>query len=466
MNTNNWKQAFPGIILSLLSLQSFAQKIEFNPEPDQVTLEGRLSKSTVKVSDKVPTQFVVASKKGFVTYGKRSEEILEEGVTLVELKPISGLDQGVETRKVEFSKVADGSGKLSTSGFVNYGVWSGYVSATDFDDPKFAKAINQSLEKAGYNVVGTNTMFEEKGDSPELILACELVGFGKDTRGPGFQVSVLLDWSVYDVDLKKVVLEYQTGGYSDSKRASKFIDELVLAIDNGLVGLLSNPEFRDIASKKSEITRTDNGSVETTVIPKVEPEKYATYADMIKDVARSVVTVKTNFGHGSGFIISESGLILTNHHVVIGADEIEIIFDNGFALDGTFIKSDKRRDVALIEVSGKGFNPLSINATAEGSAVGTEIVAIGTPNDLNLKQTVTKGIVSAKRELEDEDEHKNNYIQTDVSISPGNSGGPLVNNNGEVVGIVVSKMVGKSIEGLGFAVPVGEALEKLSIKLD
>jgi serine protease Do len=124
------------------------------------------------------------------------------------------------------------------------------------------------------------------------------------------------------------------------------------------------------------------------------------------------------------------------------------------------IKANDDRDVALLKISGSGFKALPLG-TSDDASVGTEVVAIGTPQDIKLGQTVTKGIVSGKREMEEK-----NFIQTDVAINSGNSGGPLINSSGEVIGIIVAKVFGKSVEGLGFAIPINEAIKKLNLKLE
>jgi len=174
-----------------------------------------------------------------------------------------------------------------------------------------------------------------------------------------------------------------------------------------------------------------------------------------------VVTVKTEFGHGSGFIISKDGYALTNSHVIEDADQIDVIFNNKLTLPAEVISSDKTRDVTLLKIVGGGYQPLPLNLSGGETEIGSEVIAIGTPEDVELGQTVTKGIVSGYRNIDDK-----NYIQTDVSINPGNSGGALLNTDGEVIGIVVAKIVGTNVEGLGFAIPVNEAIEGLNIKFE
>ncbi|PCI69133.1 MAG: serine peptidase [Piscirickettsiaceae bacterium] len=158
---------------------------------------------------------------------------------------------------------------------------------------------------------------------------------------------------------------------------------------------------------------------------------------------------------GSGFIISEDGYLLTNHHVVRDADEIIVRFQDRRELKATLIGSDERTDVALLKVEAKGL-PVVKFGSSKQLKVGEWVFAIGSP--FGFDSTVTAGIVSAKgRSLPQENYVP--FIQTDVAINPGNSGGPLFNMDGEVVGInsqIYSRSGG--FMGLSFAIPIDVAL--------
>ena len=161
---------------------------------------------------------------------------------------------------------------------------------------------------------------------------------------------------------------------------------------------------------------------------------------------------------GSGFIISADGYIVTNHHVVDGADKISVKLSNDQKFDAKLIGSDSRTDLALIKIESK--TPLNFVkfGNSEESRVGDFVIAIGNP--FGLGSTVTSGIISAQAR----DIHTNsgniidNFIQTDASINRGNSGGPMFNMKGEVIGInfAIFSPTGGSV-GLGFAVPSSAA---------
>ena len=175
----------------------------------------------------------------------------------------------------------------------------------------------------------------------------------------------------------------------------------------------------------------------------------------------SSVTIRSGAGHGSGFVIDGSGLILTNAHVVGNAEKVNIIFRSGIEVPGFVQRVNKHRDVALIKVSVGGLRPLPINSSSLSQA--QEVYAVGTPIDEGLKATITKGIISAIRTQE---KTGLKLIQSDVDIQAGNSGGPLLDNMGNVVGISVSGIgLGRLSAGLNFFIPIVGGLDWLNIKV-
>lgn len=164
-------------------------------------------------------------------------------------------------------------------------------------------------------------------------------------------------------------------------------------------------------------------------------------------------------GIGSGVILSSDGLVVTNHHVVDGAEKLEVKLADGRMFNAKVLGSDPLTDIALIQLEGaKGLKAATLGSSANMS-VGDWVIAIGSP--MGLEQTATTGIVSAKGRgslgL-----YANSYIdflQTDASIAPGSSGGPLFNLQGEVIGI--NTAVGSMGRGFGFAVPIDQAKQVL-----
>jgi serine protease Do len=159
-------------------------------------------------------------------------------------------------------------------------------------------------------------------------------------------------------------------------------------------------------------------------------------------------------GVGSGFIVSREGYILTNNHVVDGADQIKVKLANGKEYDAKVVGRDPKTDLALLKISAvSDLQPLKLG-DSEDLKVGSWVLAIGSP--FGLEQTVTAGIVSAKGRVIGSGPY-DNFIQTDASINPGNSGGPLINMKGEVVGINTAIIAGG--QGIGFAIPINMAKE-------
>ncbi len=163
-------------------------------------------------------------------------------------------------------------------------------------------------------------------------------------------------------------------------------------------------------------------------------------------------------GQGTGFIIASDGEVLTNNHVVEGAQFIEVQLDDGRRFGATVLGRDPRLDVALLRIkaSGVALTPVVLG-DSDNLDVGDWVMAIGNP--YGLSQTVTAGIISAigrtGREVSLGDDNFGNLLQTDASINPGNSGGPLVNLSGEVIGINVA--IRREAQGLSFAIPINMA---------
>lgn len=169
-------------------------------------------------------------------------------------------------------------------------------------------------------------------------------------------------------------------------------------------------------------------------------------------------------GIGSGFIINEEGYILTNYHVVEGAQEVTVTLSTGEDVKAKVVNYDKTQDIAMLKMEGN-FKVPAVAELGDSANVkpGEEVIAIGTPLSKDFAQTVTKGVVSAVgRTVNTETGKQVNLIQTDTAINPGNSGGPLVNAEGKVIGINTLKLAGGA-EGIGFAIPINEVKAKLDV---
>lgn len=175
--------------------------------------------------------------------------------------------------------------------------------------------------------------------------------------------------------------------------------------------------------------------------------------------------VSTGTSSGSGFVLTENGYVVTNYHVVEGASSVSVTMEDGTVYDAAIVGYDESNDVALLKVEATGLRPVRLGSS-DALGVGEQVVAIGFPLSAQ-DATLTVGYVSAKNRDVTTSNVAINMIQTDAAINSGNSGGPLFNMNGEVIGITTAKYSGTttsgaSIEGIGFAIPIDDVTSILS----
>ena len=170
---------------------------------------------------------------------------------------------------------------------------------------------------------------------------------------------------------------------------------------------------------------------------------------VIQDVLKSVVLIETDTSStGSGFVVSQNCLIVTNHHVVKGAETIVIKTHDRKLLLGQVLADDETKDLALLTTNAKDSCDFLELGSVGAGRVGEDIFVIGNP--LGLSGSVTKGIISGRRSDGDSVE----YIQVDAAVNPGNSGGPVIDQNGKVLGVTTFRL--RETEGLNFAVAASE----------
>ena len=184
-----------------------------------------------------------------------------------------------------------------------------------------------------------------------------------------------------------------------------------------------------------------------------------------KKMKNSVVAILVATGQekdtdfsGSGFIISQDGYIITNAHVIENATTVEVVLIDGItSYNATIVGQDERSDLAILKIDATGLSPAELG-NSDQLEEGEEVVCIGNPYGMELSGSITNGIVSAlNRKIEMSGGYMT-LIQTNAEINPGNSGGPLINGYGQVVGITSSKLVATGYEGIGFAIPINDAI--------
>jgi len=267
----------------------------------------------------------------------------------------------------------------------------------------------------------------------------------------------LLLFTPFVLTAKKVEIELQSGASVSGEVLKKTSEYWVVDLGFTVLQIPAKEctEVKEVksgkvlgAAKKSDLYRTD------------QRLKNRSLRDLVSDLGQCVVMIRTPIGLGSGFLIHEDGYVITNDHVVAGERQVSIT--QFTQKDGELIKEnyDNVRivatggnvDLALLKIEGhsnKVFPTVPLGSSAE-LRQGERVFAIGSP--LGLERSVSEGIVSLRNRIVQDRLH----IQTTAEISPGNSGGPLFNYRGQVVGVNNMKVVSAGAEGLGFSIPVRE----------
>jgi S1-C subfamily serine protease len=243
-----------------------------------------------------------------------------------------------------------------------------------------------------------------------------------------------------------------------------------------MMALAACSSFEGTATLNPEVKREQASTARTDVdLQQLDVESpHSSVADMIEEVLPTVVNVRVTSvgfdplgepeeqkGQGSGVVIDEAGIILTNNHVVAGSSDVSVVFnDDHGTMEGTVIGTAPEKDLAVIEVDADDLTAIDLGRSSS-LRLGDEVVAIGFPLGLG-GPTVTKGIISAlERNITvsgDFEERLEGLLQTDAAINPGNSGGALVDLAGNLVGINTAAAQAGAAENIGFAIPMDGAL--------
>lgn len=333
--------------------------------------------------------------------------------------------------------------------------------------------FTSGLNKYNYTTVGGDgNLFKETGYDAKYLLAGRIVKLKHTYCSPNFrrkqfnwdrmntkseiqgQYDYFVEWQLFDSKTEEVIYKKEIPGtyiapntlFEDVELPQWYWE----TVKNSFEGLLSEQEFYDILVIKEEepVFSFDGMAINFNIVD--ENSDGLTIADARK----SVVTIRAEGGHGSGFVVSEDGYILTNQHVVDDLEEVTVIFPNGMEISGQVLRRSDKRDVALVKVPINRLTPLSLRFNEPD--IGTEVYAIGSPLFESLSGTVSKGIISAFRMRQEQE-----YIQSDAQINGGNSGGPLIDEKGNVIAISVSGY--DQGEGLNFFIPIKFALESLKL---
>lgn len=331
------------------------------------------------------------------------------------------------------------------------------TETVNFDNSIFTDALNEIL--VNYKYTDTiNTIFKSKTNSAYLSATVKKVDLqhvyqaAARTYMSFLKSELEIEWDFQDVyGQSQYTKEYKTlsGEFSyDYNGDDTVILSVKDAISASFLKFISDPKVKELLKQGSD----DEIKMDVLALKKGE------LVNNLSDAIEAAVTVKVGEGHGSGLKISSDGYIITNFHVVAKSqDDIKIISKDGTEYEAELIRQNERLDLALLKIDAKFSKHFNI-PTVKKYAVGEDIFAVGTPKTIELGQTLSKGIISGERTNTDVQ-----LIQTDASVNSGNSGGPLIDKNGQLLGVVNSKLSGFGIEGLGFAIPAELILEELSI---
>lgn len=261
----------------------------------------------------------------------------------------------------------------------------------------------------------------------------------------------------------------------EKNKGNKVYTCLFIIIIILIIGLIGYDVYLNVNKKIIQTTNITKTEKEVTVTDKGIAEA----VDKLYNATVIVELTEKNevVGWGSGFVYKVDGdvaYVITNYHVTDGYNKATIEFTNGEKVEGTVIGGDEYTDVSVVKIaSDKVIEVANIGESAQ-TQLGDTVFAIGTPVSMNFKFTVTRGILSGKDRLMSMSSKNSsssiysrqtsseswyiNLLQIDASINSGNSGGPLANSNGEVIGITNSKLSSSSIENIGFAVPIEDVL--------
>ncbi len=340
-----------------------------------------------------------------------------------------------------------------------------------------APAFSQTINKHGYKTISTNKKFAlQQNEQTELSLAAVITNISLAHCGSKYSTNLKdytqnstylkVSWELFDNLRREVIFSATTEGsdhhFAKAPRLNGATVSLSNAFQNALESLMSNQGFSARLLHNSDrpaVKQTSQQISETLELAIQIGSKGTEFVANVPNIKKASVTIRTASGHGSGFIISDKGYILTNHHVVGYSRELLVLID-GKEFPAEIVRNSPERDVALLRITGD-YPKTSLALSNNKTTIGETIYVVGTPLSEELDFTVTRGIISAKRQYSNQP-----YYQTDATVNPGNSGGPVFNKYGNVIAITVSGLVTKegNTTNINYLIPIDDALNVLGIK--
>jgi len=341
-----------------------------------------------------------------------------------------------------------------------YGGWPRFTKELDsmkLQNTTLSDHIDKVLKKCNF-IDTVNTVFIDHANT--LVLNCEVNEINYFFVSKSYGISYGVDFAYtklkskwYVADVFGDTLFVETFDSESNKFTSKDVNDdkrdlVADAIENAYLELMNSKKMKALMVAD---TSTKSG-LENIAIAR--PSKNPANTE---EALKASVTVKCDDGHGSGFLVSNDGYIITNYHVINNEKNLKAIDSEGKEYPITVVRFSKTYDLALLKVEGNFEYALAI-PSEKNFKTGQDAFAIGTPKSVQLGQTLSKGIISGFRTM-----NNMSYVQTDISINKGNSGGAIVNSAGELVGVVDYKMFGFGTEGLSFSIPGFDIMKALAL---
>jgi S1-C subfamily serine protease len=346
--------------------------------------------------------------------------------------------------------------------------WDG--GRQDQDISPFAAAFKSELERGGYKVVtpGEDNLFGQESGATDLQVAAVITDMQIDgcmshsgeIRGSGV---MKVDWQIYSPIKKQVVARASTSANaklenSEAGGVQRLVSETFTA---NIRELISSADFRKAMSAPKALTK---GFVMPGQQSKIVLAGSLNIAKrQIADATGSVVTILTGSGSGSGFLISTDGYVLTDAHVVGDEKNVRVRWPDGLEALATVERVSEKRDVAVLKTNPRDRVPLALRRGPV--TLGQRVYAIGSPGGRKFESTVSSGVISSDRVFDGL-----RYIQSDTTVSHGSSGGPLLDENGAVIGLTELGLpnAGPTGEegpaGLNLFTPIGDAMDFLALE--
>jgi serine protease Do len=352
------------------------------------------------------------------------------------------------------------------------------TSRTDDEPREWQDVFYRIMSGHGYRVdKSPENLFEERNKiDAEYIIGANITEAAvngtalchiatAEVTGMTGSSKIMVEWQVFDPVRRRIVLREKVEGSYTADRVMP-IDYMLMikmAFADAVNKLAMKPAVRALVATRPV------RDVAATPAPAIQKHKYSvmrqtSFTQPIENqmdrLRASTVLIEAGQGHGSGFLISEEGMVVTNHHVVGGHKFVRVTLVSGRTVVGEVLQHDQDRDVALLKIEGQGY--ASIPVREAPVRIAEEVYAIGAPRFKSLAGTVTRGVVSAWRSPQPP-KQPYDLIQADVPTHPGNSGGPLLDRQGNLVGISVAGYRGT--QSLNLFIPILDGLDKLGIEL-